>query len=484
MLYTSTKSKIQTMLKGTIFLLLSLFIIHCSNNYIDNIDRSNIYKFKPGFPEVTFTAAGVIDTQTDSTKINVSAEIMNRSLIFKNIDSLLTANVLLELQLVNESSETQIVNTFEFPITLKFNSNEKINKNNAYLFHRSFNALPGQYNIHLLVTDLTTNNQTARTSTAFIPNPLEEISHITNIEVSSKNYSTANYFRPITTYDLSGTQDSVKFTFQVTNNRSNEPITLKSRLIKFKSDTNSARSISWTNYSPSSLPYIGISYSKYDEIASSTRIITQNGIVNIEFIFPNIDRGNYRFEVFSDHVNDSENKIYRAREFSIKSKYYPALKTPMELAAPLIYLMDKKEHKKMMTIKDPVKMKQAIDKFWITNIKNKRLALNVIELYYERVEEANKQFSNFKEGWKTDMGMMYILFGAPKFITNSLNEVRWAYSTNLYDPETNFIFLRPKIKNKYYPFDNYILARSNNYFNIQYQQIQNWLSGNILRDNL
>ena len=38
----------------------------------------------------------------------------------------------------------------------------------------------------------------------------------------------------------------------------------------------------------------------------------------------------------------------------------------------------------------------------------------------EEIEEANKQFSNYKEGWKTDMGMMYILFGPPWYIESTL----------------------------------------------------------------
>ena len=101
MIYSSLRCILQTMCKGTIFIFLSLFIIQCSNNYIDNIDRSNVYQFTPGYPEVTFTTAGVIDPETDSTKINVHAEITNRSLFFYNEDSLVTAKLILELQLIN-----------------------------------------------------------------------------------------------------------------------------------------------------------------------------------------------------------------------------------------------------------------------------------------------------------------------------------------------------------------------------------------------
>lgn len=484
MVFTSERSKIQTAVKCTVFLLLSLFIVQCSNNYVDEIDRSGVYQYQPGFPEVTFSTAGLIDEDTDSTKINVSVEVLYRSLIFKNEDSLFEASLLLEVQLFDQVNRADIINSFQFPLTINLESQEKINDGSRYIFNRFFDAPPGDYLVNVLVTDMSTNKQTVRSSTAYIPNPLDEISHITNIRVYSKNQSDVNSFEPATSYDLSESADSIKFTFQVTNNKTDAPLTLNSRLLKFRSDTSSARPLSWPNYAPSSLPYIGISYSKYDEIATSTRLIAQMGNVSIDFIFPNLERGNYRFEVYSDEEGDSENRIYRAREFSIKSKNYPTLRTPNELAAPLIYLMDKDDHEKLMAIKDPIELKRAIDKFWLNNIKNQRVAQNVIELYYERVEQANKQFSNFKEGWKTDFGMMYILFGPPRYVSSSINDMVWSYSTNLYDPESNFLFRNPKVKSKFYPFDNYLLQRNQQYFSVQYQQIQDWLSGDILRDNL
>ena len=35
------------------------------------------------------------------------------------------------------------------------------------------------------------------------------------------------------------------------------------------------------------------------------------------------------------------------------------------------------------------------------------------EGYYRRVRFANEEFTQYKDGWKTDRGMIYILFGPP-----------------------------------------------------------------------
>jgi hypothetical protein len=66
-----------------------------------------------------------------------------------------------------------------------------------------------------------------------------------------------------------------------------------------------------------------------------------------------------------------------------------------------------------------------------------------MEQYYARVEYANKHFSHFQEGWRTDMGMVYITFGPPNnverhpFDIDSKPYEIWAY----YDLNYQFVFV-------------------------------------------
>lgn len=449
---------------------------------MDQVDRSGGYQFRPGYPEVRLVTAGEVDQYTDSTSISVTADIVYGSLVFKKVDSVFQANIIIDVQILNESDPTQMAMVENFPITIEEVSQRVVTSQDEYLFSRNFSIAPGDYKINVTVTDENTGKQTVRSSEAFIPDPDDQVSYITNIQIFSKDETFSGEYEPVTTYDISNQSDSVRFIFQVTNNKPEEPIVIDSRLIKFKSDTTIARPMSWTNYNSSHIAYRGIYYDRYDVVNSSRRVINQSGSVTIEFVFPNLDRGNYRFEVTSEGGSDSD--LFKARDFSVKSLNYPSLKTPSELAAPLYYLMEKGEYEELMAIEDDVDMKKAIDRFWLKHIKNSRKAQNVISLYYERVEEANKQFANFKEGWKTDMGMIYILFGPPWYINSSLDQTVWSYSYNFNDFERNFYFRTPRIKNKNYPFDNYLLMRAQQYHQVQYQQIQRWLTGTILRDNL
>ena len=62
--------------------------------------------------------------------------------------------------------------------------------------------------------------------------------------------------------------------------------------------------------------------------------------------------------------------------------------------------------------------------------------------YYRRIQYSNEHFATFQEGWKADMGMVFILFGHPNdierhpFDINSKPYEIWYY----YDINRNFVF--------------------------------------------
>jgi GWxTD domain-containing protein len=232
------------------------------------------------------------------------------------------------------------------------------------------------------------------------------------------------------------------------------------------------------SYGPSSIQYQGIEYDQETLVRQSQRRLLQQGSVFIEFKFPQQKRGNYRFEVTSDK---EESELFKARDFGVKSPNYPAVKTALELARPLAYLMGDDEYKEMMAISEPDSLKQAIDRFWLREIGNKNEAINVIKLYYQRIEEANKQFSNFKEGWKTDTGLAYVLFGPPVYVNRRGRNMRWVYSNNLVNDRRSFQFGQPTFRSDSFPFTHFILNRSQSLYQVQYQQKELWLTGLILQ---
>jgi len=66
-----------------------------------------------------------------------------------------------------------------------------------------------------------------------------------------------------------------------------------------------------------------------------------------------------------------------------------------------------------------------------------------MEEYYARVEYANQHFKHYLEGWKTDRGMIFIIFGAPSNVDRHPFEIGgkpyevWYY----YDQDRRFVFV-------------------------------------------
>ena len=99
--------------------------------------------------------------------------------------------------------------------------------------------------------------------------------------------------------------------------------------------------------------------------------------------------------------------------------------------------------------------KAKFDKTILSITGDKDRARTFMKNFFHNIELANIYFSSYKEGWKTDRGMLYLIFGLPDEVSkNSGNEI-WTYknlnntrftfvkSGSVYDPE-NYVLLRDK----------------------------------------
>ncbi|MCU0440144.1 MAG: GWxTD domain-containing protein [Raineya sp.] len=148
----------------------------------------------------------------------------------------------------------------------------------------------------------------------------------------------------------------------------------------------------------------------------------------------------------------------------VESKNYPKYNQKEEILSPITYISQKSEIQKIEQTSD---LKQGIDRFWLTLFKgDTEKAKEIIKNYYQRIRTANIRYASFKEGWKTDMGMIYTIFGEPDEIMSEKDTQRWTYRGNdsqnsLSDKgknftKINFTFLRRP--NQFFE-DYYVLVR-------------------------
>lgn len=118
---------------------------------------------------------------------------------------------------------------------------------------------------------------------------------------------------------------------------------------------------------------------------------------------------------------------------------FPEVTTAAALLEPLRYITTRKEYTTLETSRN---VKTAVDSFWLSLGGNADRARELISAYYGRVEIANMHFTSSKEGWKTDRGMVYIIYGEPQNVYRSWKTETWVYGQDQSGNMLNFVFDR------------------------------------------
>ena len=106
------------------------------------------------------------------------------------------------------------------------------------------------------------------------------------------------------------------------------------------------------------------------------------------------------------------------------------------------YVVTDEEYKRVKKAKRKERDK-LFYQFWKDRDPSPGTVVNeLMDQYYYRVSYTNEQFASFLPGWKTDMGMIYILFGPPDDTQRSfINSSRYTYETwYYYTINRNFSF--------------------------------------------
>jgi GWxTD domain-containing protein len=140
------------------------------------------------------------------------------------------------------------------------------------------------------------------------------------------------------------------------------------------------------------------------------------------------------------------------------------------------YITSRKEYERMVNASDP---KAALDAFWLSCGNEKEASATLIATYYGRVEEANRYFSGVHPGWRTDRGMVHIVFGVPNKVRRGSDSEWWVYGEEGSANAFVFRFLHVE-----HPWDSefYVLSRSIQFRSPWDRMVTNWRNGRIKAD--
>lgn len=158
----------------------------------------------------------------------------------------------------------------------------------------------------------------------------------------------------------------------------------------------------------------------------------------------------------------------------VADKRFPKMTRPEKLIKPVLYMSTSSEIAELNQAQDT---KKAFDRYWLSLMSgNEDVARKTLKAYFDRVEEANRLFTTYKEGWKTDKGMIYIVLGPPDRVQRNREREVWVYNRRANVSEVNFTFTK---KPNQFVDDHYELVRYIEYQPIWYPIVEAWRTGTI-----
>ncbi|WP_306640198.1 GWxTD domain-containing protein [Sanyastnella coralliicola] len=162
--------------------------------------------------------------------------------------------------------------------------------------------------------------------------------------------------------------------------------------------------------------------------------------------------------------------------FLSQGESYPEIKSVDDMMFSLRYISGRREYER---IEESNYRKKEIDAFWLDCGGSKDRTRELIKIYYRRVEEANRYFSSSIEGWKTDRGLIHIVFGNPTKITRDNDRETWIYGeeNNLSSITFNFYRERNPLS------DNLFVLERNPLFRTDWDRaVTAWRNGRIFQE--
>ncbi|WP_320004935.1 GWxTD domain-containing protein [Shiella aurantiaca] len=159
------------------------------------------------------------------------------------------------------------------------------------------------------------------------------------------------------------------------------------------------------------------------------------------------------------------------RSLLVTNPFYPDVKLQEKVREPLVYITTKEEWEELNQGTD---IKLQLDKFWLALLPNQERAKSTIKAFYQNVSLANELFTTYKEGWKTDMGMIYIIYGAPTKVLNYGTKEEWIYLSEENNSVLSFTFVHAPTL---FSASAYSLIREKKYKNSWYPTIDLWRKG-------
>ncbi len=377
-----------------IFLITARFIF----GQVENSAKESPYSFNPGF---YMDVANYKSQEAGKTKVDIFLQIPYHTLKFIKDSDIFKSKFSISIIFSDEEKKVVFAEKLWNQEVKAANSDEYLSKDNFKYFYTSFNLDPGKYILRCEIIDKGSNKNGLTEANVNVAdfNDRINISDIILVKGMVDNQIVPNVSRYITGsdssitffYDIfSDTAKTVLVNYSILDKKQNE-LFIKKDTLAIKKDKNRIFK---------TLQNVKLALGEYVIVA---KILDKDGKVNksmIKRIFSNITG-------FPISITDLDKAV-----------------------SQLVYIAVGNEQSFIEDAENYDEKLNRFKAFWKTKDPTPNTVENeVFNEYYRRISFSNEKFKTYMEGWKTDMGMVYILLGPP----NNVERHPFEYDSKPYE---------------------------------------------------
>ena len=449
----------------------------CSGTaYLDSAHAGRTFVYEPGLPNFDMEAHATV--REGQAGIDLYLGIPHASLVFLPHDDGYEARFETIVRLMDRKGKDLLAEYADVD-TARVPTYEATKEFAPFLKEKRLDVAPGDYLLDVVLIDLESKQQARRRQRVEVVAVGAARAVLSRVRVEGKHKGTA--FAPILSLHVPTGLDSLRAAVEFYNVHHLDQAQVSMRLLRFPSDTAAAQP-----------PYLftvtrafgRVRYSRAETLqVSQYRLGALDQKLLIEFNLPTLAEGIYRVDVQVTKAHpaaDEEPLLHQQRDFAVRSADFPHITSLDEMVSALVYIALQRELEHIQAADTRQEKKRRYDAFWATLIPDRTRAANLLKLYYSRVEEANLLYTSYKEGWKTDRGMISIVFGSPIFIDNQLDHEVWRYSYDDRGGLDLFVFNRRRLYASEGMFETFLLERESFYEAAWRRALQRWRRGEVL----
>lgn len=404
------------LLKITLFVLLLSCLASVSEAQIKDNKLTNLNMGKEYFymdPLVFYPLDSALG------RLDLYVEIPLENLTFKKLSNaeVYEASLSLTVQIKNSVGEQVFLQSYDEKVT-NSKSEQKNIADKSVSSYKSYFVKPDNYKLSFTIKDKNSNNETTKESSFIVKNPLVDRIISSDVMLLSQynlDPQGEKEITPIINNNV-GTLDQY-YVFAEVWNRTDAEVSGKPLNIKVIDEKDKLL---------------------FDTLIFITLKTGSNSIIQKLFT-DKYTIGGLRMEVL-----DGSKKIAERKFFCVWSDVPISVKDLDDAVNQLLYIAKSSELDYIKNAKSSEEKLKRFMKFWKSVDPSPKTTKNELMIeYYNRIKIANERYSHYVEGWKTDMGMVFIINGNPSqidrhpFEADSKPYEVWTY----YDINRQYIFV-------------------------------------------